>query len=174
MKTKIASCLLLSFLFCLKGYSQLDSIYFHKGNALAVNLTKIGDLTVTYKYPNEDAENEVGKYAIQKIVIGKSGRVEEVTEKIVITGENDWEKVVILDNVNQTAGLKKGKEVAGKTSFINYRSAAGGDKKALERIKRDAASQNAAFILISEDKNFNLGNSWGGSQSKKKGICYSY
>jgi len=130
MKIKSASCLLLlSFLFCLKGSAQLDTIYFHKGTTLPVNLTKIGDLTVTYKYPNEDAENEVGKYAIQKIVIGKSGGIEEVTEKININGEEDWEKVVPLDNVNQAAGLKKIGEVAGKTSLFNYRSASGGTKR---------------------------------------------
>ena len=158
----------------MKGFSQVDTIYFHKGTVAAVNVTKIGDLTISYKYPNEDAENEVGKYAIKKIVIGKSGRVEDITDKINITGEGDWEKVVLLDNVNQTAGLKKIGEVAGKTSFFNYRSAAGGDKKAMERLKKEAAKQSAAFVLVTEDKNFNLGNSWGGSQSKKKGTCYSY
>ena len=174
MKTKIASCLLLSLFFCLKGFSQSDTIYFHKGDAVAVNVTKISDLTVSFKYPNEDAENEFSKYAVQKVVIGKSGRVEKMTDKIVVNGEADWEKVVVLDDIAQTAGLKKGDEVAGKTALINYRTATGSDRKALEKIKKAAAKKNAPFILMNTDKNFTLGYGWGSSQSSKKGVCYSY
>lgn len=174
MRTKIVSCLVLSFLFCFKGFCQLDSIYFHKGEVKVVNVTKIGEQTVTYKYPNEETENDVSKYALQKVVIGKSGRVENMSDKIVINGEDDWEKVIILDNIAQTVGLKKVDEVAGKTALINYRTATGSDKKSLEKLKKAAAKKGAAFIIINADKNFNLGYGWGSNQSAKKGVCYTY
>lgn len=118
----------------------------------------------------------MSKYAIEKIVYGKSGRVEEVTEKIVVKTEDDWEKVVILEDKAFIAGLKKGDEVRGKTGLINYHTGNTGDKKAEKKLKMAAAAMGCPFILQTADKS-TVGansNSLGGSQVIKKGIGYKY
>ena len=91
--------------------AQNDKIYKHNGETVDGTVVRLDEYTITFKYLNEDAENVVGKYAIEKIVYGKSGRTEEITEKITINGEDDWEKVVILEDKAYIAGLKKGDEV---------------------------------------------------------------
>ena len=70
-------------------------------------MVRVDEYIVVYKYDGEDAENSISKYAIEKIVYGKSGRVQDFTEKIVVNGENDWEKVVVLEDKSHIAGLKK-------------------------------------------------------------------
>jgi sRNA-binding regulator protein Hfq len=99
--------------------AQVDKIYKHNGEVVDGKVIRLEEYTVVFKYDGEDAENTIGKYAIEKIVYGKSGRVEEVTEKIVINGEADWDKVVILEEKSYIAGLKKVDEVRGKTGLIN-------------------------------------------------------
>jgi hypothetical protein len=109
-------------------------------------------------------------YAVEKIVYGSSGRVEEVTEKINIRGKDGWENVVILEDISYIAGLKKGSEVRGKTGLINFQTGNTGDKKAEKKLKIAAAEEGFQFILLTSD-NTTVGansNSIGGSRAIKK------
>nr|WP_298655103.1 hypothetical protein [uncultured Flavobacterium sp.] len=156
--------------------AQNDKIYKHNGETVEGTVVRLDEYTITFKYTNEDAENVVGKYAIEKIVYGKSGRTEEITEKITINGEDDWEKVVILEDKAYIAGLKKGDEVRGKTGLINFQTGNTGDKKAEKKLKMEAAKLGCPFILLTADKATVGANSnqLGGSQVIKKGVGYKY
>ena len=156
--------------------AQVDEITKHNGEVVKGKVIKLEEYTIIFKYDGEDAENTISKYAVEKIVYGKSGRVEEVTEKITIDGEKDWEKVVILEDKAYIAGLKKGEEVRGKTGLINFQTGNTGDKKAEKKLKIEAAKMGCPFILQTADKS-TVGassNSLGGSQVIKKGIGYKY
>lgn len=156
--------------------AQVDMIYKHSGEVVNGQVVRVEEYTIVFKYDGEDAENTLGKYAIEKIVYGKSGRVEEVTEKIEIKDKDDWEKVVILEDKSYIAGLKKGEDVRGKTGLINYHTGNTGDKKAEKKLKMDAAEKGYSFILMVDDKS-TVGagsNTLGGSQNIKKGIGYKY
>lgn len=158
------------------AHAQTDKIYKHSGETIDGKVTRVDEYTVVYKYDGEDAENTISKYAIQKIVYGKTGRVQDVTEKIEIASKEDWEKVIILEEKSYIAGLKKGEDVRGKTGLINYHSGNSGDKKAEKKLKMDAAEKGYAFILMTDDKS-TVGassNALGGSQQIKKGIGYKY
>lgn len=173
MKKLILSIILLS---GLSGWSQVDKISKHNGEIVSGKVIKLEEFTIIFKYDGEDAENTISKYAVEKIVYGKTGRVEEVTEKIVIASEEDWEKVVILEDKAYIAGLKKGEEVRGKTGLINYHTGNTGDKKAEKKLKMAAAALGCPFILQTADKS-TVGassNGLGGSQAIKKGIGYRY
>ena len=157
-------------------FAQVDKIYKHNGEVVDGKVVRVEEYTVVFKYDGEDAENTIGKYAIEKVVYGKSGRVEEVSEKIIVNGKDDWEKVVILEEKSYIAGLKKGEEVRGKTGLINYHTGNTGDKKAEKKLKIAAAEAGCPFILMTADKS-TVGassNSLGGSQNIKKGIGYKY
>lgn len=158
-------------LFVLAAFSQNDKLIKHNGEKLDVKVIKVGETTISYKYPGEDAEQTIGKYAVASITYGTSGRKEEVSEKIVISSEDDWEKVQILTDKVQVLGLKKGEEVRGKTAgFMSYNTAGSADKKATRRIKEAAAKLGAPFVLLTSDKN----DGFGVKQSIKNGTAYGY
>jgi sRNA-binding regulator protein Hfq len=155
--------------------AQDDEIFLHNGKTIKGKVIRVEEYTIDFVYSGEEAENTYGKYAIEKIVYGSSGRVQEVTEKIEISGEDDWEKVVILEDKSYIAGLKKVGEVRGKTSMVNFQTGNTGDKKAEKKLKQDAASEKCAFILLTSDKSTTgAKNTLGGSQAIKTGITYSY
>ena len=110
--------------------AQVDKIYKHSGETVEGKVLRVEEYTIVFVYNGEEAENTIGKYAIEKIVYGKSGRVEEVTEKITISSEADWEKVIILEEKSYICGLKKVGDVRGKTGLINFKTGNTGDKKA--------------------------------------------
>ncbi|MFC4262906.1 hypothetical protein ACFOWM_08465 [Ferruginibacter yonginensis] len=168
---KLILSLLAATLMTVSFAQTADKMLKHSGETLDVKILKVGEETITYKYPGEDAEQTIGKFAVAKITYGSSNRVENITEKIVIGDKDDWENVQILTSAAQVVGLRKGEEVKGKTSgFISYNSAGSADKKATKRIKQDAADLGAPFILMLSDKADNFGI----KQSMKKGVVYYY
>jgi len=148
-----------------------DKMKKHSGETLDVKVIKVNEETISYKYPGEDAEQTIGKFAVASITYGSSGRKEEITEKIEISDKGDWEKVQIITTISQVVGLKKGEEVKGKTAgLISYNTAGSADKKATKRIKEAAAELGAPFILLTSDKS----DGFGVKQSMKKGVTYNY
>jgi len=156
--------------------AQVDKIYKHSGEVVEGKVVRLDEYTIVFKYDGEDAENTIGKYAVEKIIYGKTKRQEDITEKIVVNGEDDWEKVVILEDKSYIAGLKKVGEVRGKTGLINFQTGNTGDKKAQKKLKMDAAKQGCPFVLLTSDKTTVGANSnaIGGSQAIKTGVAYKY
>jgi hypothetical protein len=169
---KTISFLFATLLLVAASYAQTtaDKLYKHSGQVLDVKVIRVGDHNISYKYPGEDAEQVIAKLAIGKIVYA-SGRTEEVSEKIVITGKEDWEKVQVVTDNSQVVGLKKGEEVRGKTSgMLSYNTAGSADKKATRKIKEAAAEMGAPIVLMTSDKN----DGFGVKQSIKNGVAYNY
>lgn len=158
------------------AHAQVDQIFKHNGETVNGKVIKLEEYTIVFKYDGEDAENVISKYAVQKIIYGKSGRVEDVTEKIEVSSDKDWDKVVILEDKAYISGLKKVDEVRGKTGLINYHTGNTGDKKAEKKLKMAAAEMGCPFILQTADKSTvgATSNGLGGSQAIKKGIAYKY
>lgn len=156
--------------------AQSDKIFKHNGETVEGKVIRLEEYTVVFVYDGETAENTIGKYAIEKIVYGSSGRVEEVTEKIDVSGKDGWENVVILEDKSYIAGLTKSGEVRGKTGLINLQTGNTGDRKAEKKLKIEAAKLGCPFILLTADKTTVGANSnmLGGSQSIKKGVAYTY
>lgn len=157
--------------------AQNDQIFFHNGKTINANISLVDDFKVIYKYVGENAEQTTSKMAIGKIIYS-SGREEIVTEKIVINGKEDWEKVEVLMDKSEIVGMKKVGDVQGKTTgfFSSYTSAAGTDKRSLKKLLEAAAALNAPFVYITADKDTKGGMQTGsyGAQGNKKGIAYTY
>lgn len=151
-----------------------DKIHLHGGNVIDGKVIRMDDFKVIFKYEGEDAEQILSKKTVEKIVY-TSGRTEDVSEKIVINGKEDWEKVEILLDKSEIVGLKKVGDVSGKTSgyFSGYVSGAGADKRANKKLLEAAAAMGCPFVYMVSD-NANSGAFSYGKQALKKGIAYTY
>lgn len=152
-----------------------DVIKKHSGETVNGKVVSVDEYTISFIYEGEESRNTLSKYAVEKITY-KSGRVEEMSERINVRDEDDWEKVVIIEDKSYIAGLKKVDEIRGKTSFINLQTGNTGDKKAEKKLKMAAAALHCPFILLTADKTTVGANSnqLGGTQTIKKGVAYKY
>jgi len=153
-----------------------DKMFLHNGKTLECKIIKVNEFSLEFKYIGEDAEQTIGKYAVAKVEYS-SGRVEQMSEKVIVTGKDDWEKVVIVEDIVAIAGMKKAGEITGKTSGVfGYHTAASADKKALRKLKEAAAEMGAAYILITGEKDARAsqGVGLGSAQGLKKGVGYTY
>lgn len=176
---KLTSTLLLA-LFAVVAFAS-DKIMLHSGKIINGKVVKVEEFTVVYKYDGEDAEQTIGKKAVNKIQYA-SGREETISDKIAITGKADWEKVEILLDKPEIVGLKKIGDVKGKS--VGGFSGAKSDKKANKKLLEAAAEMGAPFVyMMSETKS--SGGGWSGygggiasiasaNQSLKKGIAFTY
>src|SRR5437867_11513279 len=96
--------LALSLLVSVAALSQNDKISMHNGKIIEGTVIRVAEFTIVFKYANEDAEQTVGKYAVEKIIYGKSSREEKITDKIAVFSKDDWEKVVILIDKSEVTG----------------------------------------------------------------------
>jgi hypothetical protein len=151
-----------------------DKIHLHGGKVIDGKVIKLEDFKLIFKYAGEDAEQTLTKKAVEKIVYS-SGRTEEVSERIVVSSKEDWEKVEILLDKSEIVGLKKVGEVKGKTMgyFSGYVSGAAADKKANKKMLEVAAEMGCPFVYMTSDSG-NSGAFTYGKQALKKGIGYTY
>lgn len=166
-------CVCTSYLF-----AQTDTVYFHNGTVQAAKIIKIDAATISYKINNAGNEIEfvAGRYAIEKIVY-KNGNTENISEKITVTGESDWQKVIIVEDKALLAGLKRKQTIDGSNTFINLHTPYTGNRKAIKRIKKAAAALGCAFVNIYYDKESSfmpILRGVSGLQYVKEGWCYSY
>jgi hypothetical protein len=152
-----------------------DKIVKHTGDTLRVKVIRVTDAVINYRFEGEDAEQQIGKLAVKKIVYS-SGRNEDVSEKIVVTGKEDWEKVLIVTDKEMVVGLKKGEEIRGKTSGVaGFHTAGSADKKAMKKLMEAAAEAGVPIVLItSENDARSQSIGIGSAQGLKKGILYTY
>lgn len=170
-----ASCLLL--MGCMQtAFAMEDTLVLHNGKKAIGEVVNVKSFMVSFKYKNETSVQELSHYAIEKIHFG-SGRVQTLTDKVSINGEEDWEKVIILEDKEQSAGLTRKGETSARTRFLNLHTAYSGNLKVAENLKREAAKQKCPFILISFERAtvYNgLIKSWGAIQEIKRAFCYQY
>lgn len=160
---------LIAILFAVVAFAQTDKIIKHDGKTMDVKVLKVTEFTISYVYPNETAEQSIGKYAVKQITYA-SGRTEDITEKIKVAGEDDWENVIIVEDKSAVEGLKKLGDIRGKTNGIfSFHTAGSADKKSMKKLKEAAAELGGQFILLTSDKDNQFT-----TQSIKKGIAYSY
>lgn len=179
MKTKIFT--LFFFLIAFKSFSQ-DELILHNGSILKAKVTNLNSsdgATIAFVVEGETLTTELSKLAIKDIVF-TSGRKQTITTKIEVTqnGTKSPDKIIITRNSKDILGLTRIGEVQSKTAFINYRTGANADRKAEDRIKDAAHTMDAVVVLITEDKDYSVGNvnkkKLGSAQVRMTGIGYKY
>ena len=168
---------LLLFLLSLSSFlsaqiSKEDVILKINGESLRVNIISV-DEKISFNYPNEKIISSLSKNCISKIIFS-SGRTENFSEKIIVNGVQDWEKVLITTNPEDVKCLvRKGEVRASANNTWNFDSAMTVEKKSMEKFKKEATKLKAHIILI-EDQ-FKKGTTyWEGDVSSKYGIAYGY
>lgn len=132
-----------------------DKVVLKTGDTLTVNVTKNSETTIEFTYPNETAVNEKSKRDISCIIFA-SGRREEMKQTGIavpeISGEDDWEKVVVTSNRDDVSGLSNVQSIsvsAGNGGVFD--SASKAHEKAIKKLKKKVAKMKFGVILITSE-----------------------
>ena len=147
-----------------------DKIYNLNSDVLNCKVTKIESDAIMFHYPNEDLVNEISPNVVEKIVF-ESGREQAFSTKIIINSEKDWEKVKFTKSELSIRGLVDKGEIFAKAKAAMGRDVGKKQKKAMERLKKEAAKKGAHIILIISEATTTYR---GAPSVGVSAVCYGY
>ena len=130
--------------------AQVDVIKKQIGEILKGKIISVDDNVIVFTYEGQNVEYTIAKNAVEKITYGRTGQVVQTSNKINLNGQADWQKVVIVENLNFTAGLEVGVQLGTSADLANYQSS-NGNSAVNKRLKMQAATLGYPFILITTD-----------------------
>jgi len=157
--------------------AQSDTLFLHNGKVLAAKLLSKGSLTITYQMPsrgNAIFTNSI--YSVHRIKY-TDGSMDTLSERIEITNEEDWERVMLLEDVSAVAGLIRKQEIKGNSAMVNLHTPQTADARAWMNLKKAAARLGCPFVFVHFDRESTLSPlliGIGSKQAVKRGIAFSY
>ena len=130
--------------------AQVDVIKKQIGETLRGKIVSVDDNVIVFTYEGQNIEYTIAKNAVEKITFGTTGQIIQTSNKINLNGQADWQKVVIVENLNFTAGLEVGVQLGTSADLANYQSS-NGNSAVNKRLKMQAATLGYPFILITTD-----------------------
>ncbi len=88
----------------LNAYAQ-DTLFFHNGSIAEGKVLEVTDVCLKFIYKGEDAVIIIGRNCLQSVKF-KSGRIEEMSPKVIINGPEDWNNVRVVYNKDEVRGMK--------------------------------------------------------------------
>jgi len=131
--------------------AQVDVIKKQIGETLRGTILSEDDNVIVFTYEGQNVPYTIAKNAVEKVTY-RTGQEVRTSNKVVVEGEADWAKVVIVESLDQTAGLEVGPQIGTRADLTNYQSGnANGNKK----LKIQAARLGFPFILVTTDASSN-------------------
>ncbi len=126
-----------------------DEVVFHNGTIAKGKVSEVTELSIKFCYEGEDVMNTIGRAAISEVRFS-SGRVQQMSQKIFITSEKDWEKVRIVNDKNEVLGLKSlGQVEKHSTGTWSFSTTAGHfSEKTMKKIRKEAAARGGCIVLL--------------------------
>ena len=147
MKKKI---IILSFLSMISiiAFSQ-DKLYFHNGKIAEGKVVETNDLFIKFIYKGEDVVNTMGRNTLEKVEFA-SGRIMELSQKIIIESPLDYDKVRVVYDKYEVLGLKSLGQIEKHSSGTWSFSITAGhfSEKALKKIRKEAAKRGGCIVLV--------------------------
>lgn len=166
-------CILFLFFFVSISAIAQDVIVRHNSTDLKVKILAINENSIAYTYPGESATNTIGKAAVSKVFYA-SGCEEIISDKVNIDGPEGWENVNVTNNPNDIIGLNRKGEVKAKAGgYWGMRTTKGADKKATERIKKEAVALGAHVLFIQQHETTGR-KLYSNPESIQSGVAYGY
>ena len=133
--------------------AQVDVIKKQIGETLKGRIVSVDDNVIVFTYEGQNVQYTIAKNAVEKITYGRTGQVVQTSSKINVNGEADWQKVIIVENLNLTAGLEVGPQIGTSTDLTNYYQP--NNSVVIKKLKMQAARLGYPFIFIKTDEALN-------------------
>ncbi len=136
-------------LFSTISFSQSHQIVKHNGEKLDVNYIKTTNNVVYYTFSGSTAEQEISKFAVEKLIDKTTNQSVISTEKLGVTSKSDYKNVKVLQ-VAQTTGLKKVDSTIKSIVKIKGQSPMALLEWTENSIKRDYAAKGYPFVTLNQ------------------------
>ena len=132
-----------------KGQQVLDTIIKIEGKVMAVDVTKVTPLYVSFIVPDNPETYTMERKEIQKIIY-KNGRVEEFNKPVFeLVDDYSWEAVWLTEDKKDVAELYRRGKISAK-SPASSRSPKAAKKNAIIRLQKKASAMKGTVVLVTK------------------------
>lgn len=127
--------------------AQTHELIKHDGKKIDINFIKVANNQVFFNSQGNQEEKSMSKFAIAQIKEKSNSDVKMISNKIILSSKEDYNKVVLLEP-NQAEGLK---EIGFTSSFLGKTKGETNQDfkdKAAKRLKQHAAAKGYPFIVM--------------------------
>jgi hypothetical protein len=135
----------------LEGRAQqtLDTIIKIEGKVMAVDVTKVTPLYVSFTVPGSSEAYTMERKEIQKIIY-KNGRIEEFNKPVFeLVDDYSWEAVWLTEDKKEVSELYRRGKISAK-SPASSRSPKAAKKNAIIRLQKKAAAMKGTVVLVTK------------------------
>ena len=168
---KLFSVLL--FIISMNSMAQ-DQVIFHNGNVAKGKVSEVSDQFVKFCYEGEDVQNTISRNAISEVRF-ESGRVQQMSQKVMVQSPDDWENVRLVYDKNEVLGLKSLGQIEKHSSGTWSFSITAGhfSEKTIKKIRKEAAKMGGCIVLIFNQQS-NSGGFFKDGHASMSGEVYTY
>ena len=164
---------LLFLMFSMNCLAQ-DQVVYHNGTIAKGKVTEVTDFYIKFCYEGEDVQNTIGRSALSEIRFA-SGRVQEMSQKVIVKSPKDWENVRVIYDKNEVLGLKSLGQIEKHSSGTWSFSITAGhfSEKTLKKIRQEAAKKGGCIVLVLTQQS-KSGDFFSGGHASMTGEIYTY
>ena len=140
------SIVIAGFIFCTLVAHAQDKVITLSGDTIDCKILEFNGIVLTYSLSSNDSVCYKTSSKIYQLIYS-NGQIQNVSQRVSISGENDWKKVIVTSDTADIEGLVKVGDLKAK-SYIY----ADDEEKVLEtgdiKLKKEAAQMGAFMVLI--------------------------
>lgn len=138
----------LFFSFSLTLMAQSHVLIKHNGEKLNVNYIKNENNTIYFNSGKDQIEQTISAFAVAEVINNTTNQITKVSDKIVINGEQDYRKVMVIAPT-ATTGLASTKNTT-VANRIKGQTPLAVQQQNLVALKRKAAKEGLPFVTVIE------------------------
>lgn len=131
-------------------FAQTHRIIKHDGTEYDVNFIKNENNIIYYSNPESYEQKQISSFAVATLKNLKTSDLQTISEKLAIAKNCDFDKVTVLKQQNQTAGLKQVATYSGLLNKTKGMSSYEQLEQTIKSIKYKAASNGYPFITVNQ------------------------
>jgi hypothetical protein len=136
---------MIGFIMCsLLGNSQ-DKVITLIGDTIDCRILEFNGIALTFRLSSKDSVCYMTSGKIYQLLYS-DGQIQNVSQRISISGENDWKKVIITYDTAEVEGLVKVGDLKATTKIISDEETV--LEKGEIKLKKEAAEMGAFIVLI--------------------------
>jgi hypothetical protein len=136
--------------FSLQFFAQSHILVKHNGDKINVNYLRTNNNTIFYNSSKNQVEETISTFAIAELIDKSTNTAAKISDKVVVSGAEDYNKVVIIDP-NQTSGLFLIKNSLKFDNRVKGQSPLSVKQRNEMALKRRAAKDGIPFVSLIEN-----------------------
>ena len=131
-------------------FAQSHTLVKHNGEKLNVNYIKTDNNLVYFNSGKDQVEQTISTFAVAELINTSTNATTKVSDKIVVNGEQDYNKVIVIAP-NATTGLSSTTNGSKFVNRVKGQTPLAVQQQNITALKRKAAKEGIPFVSLAQN-----------------------